>query len=182
MDTTKKFCSIIRQRSLEHKSAIESLSKINLTGQMISILRQELDSMVRVIFLLNQSMTTREDLMDMTLRNEKWKIGKYQITDRDMVNISDKLNGWTESVYKFGCSFIHLSAYHDYQNNDPFLRLSPSEVNSIKNHLNNYHDFSLSKDLTLSNFEPYITRVFDKIQGNLECYVEDLEKGHTFIL
>jgi hypothetical protein len=51
MENTGRFCKIIRQRSQENKQAIGLLSRIGLTGQVMSVLRQELDSMVRVIFL-----------------------------------------------------------------------------------------------------------------------------------
>jgi hypothetical protein len=36
------------------------------------------------------------------------------MTDREMIVIAHELQGWTQSVYKFGCAFIHLSSLHDY--------------------------------------------------------------------
>ncbi|MES5167558.1 hypothetical protein ABVC73_03155 [Prevotella melaninogenica] len=49
------FCDIVTQRSGEHSCAINILLQQQLYGQVISILRQELDSMVRVMFLLSIS-------------------------------------------------------------------------------------------------------------------------------
>lgn len=46
MDITEQFCKIVRQRSKENKQAIGLLSRTGLTGQVMSVLRQELDSMV----------------------------------------------------------------------------------------------------------------------------------------
>ena len=52
MDAIEVFCRQIRSRTAEHRSAMLALSA--LPGQMVSVLRQELDSLVRVIFVLSQ--------------------------------------------------------------------------------------------------------------------------------
>lgn len=175
-DDLKAFINIINQRSNENEQAIEKLYERGLYGQAISVLRQELDSMVRVIFLLHQSLDERENLIKQTLENKRWKLrGGKQVTDRELVDLADKLNGWTKSVYKFGCAFIHLSSFHDYNTNDPFKSLSKEEINSIKEHLHSSHFFPLSFDLTMETLSDYLPRVFEKIHSNLECYVKDLE-------
>jgi hypothetical protein len=177
MDNTEQFCKIVRQRSKENKQAIALLSRIGLTGQVMSVLRQELDSMVRVIFLLNQTLDERNHLINLTLDGKKWKHrSKAQVTDKQMVELADTLNGWTNSVYKFGCAFIHLSTFHDYAFNDPFENLELNEINSIKTHLNNYHGFPITTDLTMNSISFYLPKVFDKIEGNLECYIKHLEE------
>ena len=176
MDNTQQFCNIVRRRSAENKLAIFLLSRGRLTGQIMSVLRQELDSMVRVIYLLNQSIHERDRLIALTLTGQKWKTpNNKQITDREMVDLADTLNGWSKSVYKFGCAFIHLSTYHDYSFTDPFVNLDPLEIDSIKSHLNNYHGFPMSEDLTIESLAPFLPMVFDKIEGNLECYIQNLE-------
>lgn len=118
---TKAFCNIVRQRSTENEQAINLLSQSKLTGHVMSVLRQELDSMVRVIFLLRQTLEERKHLISQTLNGERWKMrNKALVSDAYMVNLANTLNGWTKSVYKFGCLFIHLSWFHDYAFNDPF--------------------------------------------------------------
>src|SRR5690348_14381253 len=103
MNDIARFCAIIRQRSKENAQAFSLLSTKNLTGQLFSILRQELDSMIRVIYLLQISdLAERHSLIALTLDSKKWKI-----TDKQMVGIANNLQGWTEYVYKFGCGFIH---------------------------------------------------------------------------
>lgn len=172
MNTLQKFCRIVRARSSENKAAILALMEANLIGNAMSVLRQELDSMVRVIYLLSLSETERNKLIQKTLSGAKWGI-----TDRDMVNISNHCHGWTESVYKFGCAFIHLSQFHDYLSDDPFSKICPNEANDIKEHLHCYHGFPLNNEINAENLRPYLLRIFNKISGNLECYVENLEKG-----
>lgn len=134
--------------------------------------------MVRVIFILNQSFEERNNLISQTLNGVKWKLRNNKIvTDKMMVDLAETLNGWTESVYKFGCAFIHLSSYHDYSSIDPFKKLDQSEINSIKMHLNNYHGFPMTTELKIKSISFYLPMVFEKIKGNLECYLEDLESN-----
>ena len=92
-----------------------------------------------------------------------------------MVELADNLNGWTKSVYKFGCAFIHLSSFHDYLFSDPFSNLDDIEISLIKSHLNNYHDFPLATDLNMQSISFYLPMVFEKIKSDLECYIKNLE-------
>lgn len=86
MDEVKKFCKILRKRSAEHSQAMVRLN--DLQGMMASILRQELDSMVRAIFLLVISdLSERNRLIKQTLKGETWTVitkkGKQKkVTDR----------------------------------------------------------------------------------------------------
>jgi hypothetical protein len=181
MTPTEQFCRILRERSAEHLSAGRLLFTNGLYGQVVSILRQELDSMVRVIFLLNQSLISRQHFISQTLQNEKWTIANSRntITDRQMVNLADNLHGWTNSVYKLGCAFIHLSPMSDYRNENPFQQLTPVEVNDIIQHLHSYHSFPLTNSLSMNTVSPYLLRVLDKVSSNLEYYIQYLETGRT---
>ena len=177
MAITEQFCKIIRERSAEHISAGKLLYENGLYGQYISVLRQELDSLVRVVFLLSKDLNMREHFINQTLNNIKWTQPNSRniITDRQMVNLTNRLNGWTNSVYRLGCAFIHLSPLADYKNENPFLQLTDSKVVDIKQHLHQYHEFNLSNDLNMATIIPYLPKVLEKIAGNLECYIEDLE-------
>lgn len=170
-------------RSKENKEAIEILFRNRLYGQVVATLRQELDSMVRCIFLLNiPDLNQREKLISQMLEGKRWKNQQNRIiTDRDMVEISNNLQGWTKSVYKFGCSFIHLSNFHNYREDDPFESLDNIEKENIKNHMYYYHGFNLNNDLTFDNVKPYLNNVFDKINSNLRCYIDDVEKEELLI-
>lgn len=178
MSDNEYFCKIVRQRSNENRSAIQLLSMSGLTGQVMSILRQELDSMIRVIFLLKQTIEERNHLINQTLNGKKWKLkNNKQVSDKQMVDLADSLNGWAKSVYKFGCAFIHLSSFHDYTFNDPFMNLEKDEITSIKKHLNHYHGFPMTMILNMESISFYLPMVFDKIANNLECYIEYLEEN-----
>lgn len=171
------FIRQIRSRSLEHRQAMELLASAGLAGQMISVLRQELDSMVRVIYLLTRDLARQELLIDASVRGEQWtqQASRARVTDREMVELADALQGWTRSVYKFGCAFIHLSSLHDYNDRDPLLQLPENERNDVLAHCRFYHGGPAPDAETFEGLVPYLPLIFEKIAGNLECYVEHLE-------
>ncbi len=173
------FCRAVRARSYEHKEAIELLIRGGVTSQVISILRQELDSMVRIIYLLqlNDSIY-RNRLIKDTLIGKQWrhKGSSKKVTDRDMVDVANTLHGWTKSVYAFGCAFIHLSNLHDYNDTELFDLISTEDRNSIVTHMNRYHGSLTGVGVRFRELIPYLPMVFDKIASNLECEVQSLEK------
>lgn len=174
MGDIEKFCRIVRERSCENKKAILTLIQAKLFGNSMSVLRQELDSMIRVIYLLSCNREKRHALIKKTLNGSRWNV-----TDKDMVELSDRCNGWTKSVYKFGCAFIHLSQFHDYLSDDPFSQIEICEANAVKQHLNQYHGFPLELGLSVETLQPYLAKVFEKISDNLDCYIDDLKKGNS---
>ncbi|QFG52962.1 hypothetical protein [Chryseobacterium sp.] len=181
MTETEQFCQILRERSAENVSAGRLLFQNRLYGQLISVLRQELDSLVRAVFLLSKDLSTRQHFITQTLQNTKWTLpnSRTVVTDRNMVDLTDRLHGWTNSVYKLGCAFIHLSPMADYRNSNPFQQLDQTEIIDIKQHLHNYHGFHLNDDLNMDTVSPYLLRVLDKVSSNLECYIEYLENNQV---
>lgn len=175
------FLRQVRSRSREHQRAMELLAEAGLAGQMVSVLRQELDSMVRVIYLLTQSLERRELLIDASVRGEKWNQegSRAKITDKVMVDLAQELQGWTQSVYKFGCAFIHLSNLHDYNNRDPLLQLSAQERQDILEHCRYYHGGPPADAERFEDLVPYCPRVLEKISANLEGYLKALENGEV---
>lgn len=150
-----------------------------------SILRQELDSMIRVIYLLQiTDQNERLRLIKSTLNGEKWKVptskGKQRdVTDREMVDLAQQLQGWTQSVYKFGCAFVHLSDFHNHLALDPFQKLSEAEKYDVLSHMRHYHGGPADDNPSMEEISGYMPRVFDKIADNLKCYVEHLERGES---
>jgi hypothetical protein len=183
MDKLEEFCKYIRQRSNEHKIAVSRTR--DLPGIVASIIRQELDSMVRVIYLLSIcNVYERIKLIEQTIDGKKWTVEtqnkkQNQITDREMVELADKLQGWTKSVYKFGCAFIHLSNRHAYNNNNPFESLPDTEKEDIVSHMRYYHGGPNSDFPSFEELSTYFPMVFEKIASNLECYLKQLESNQT---
>lgn len=173
------FLRQIRSRSIEHQHAMCLLAEAGLAGQMTAVLRQELHSMVRVIYLLTQNLQRQKTLIEVSVRGEKWfrENSRSHVTDKEMVDLSQNLQGWTRSVYKFGCAFIHLSGLHDYNDRDPLGQLPIQERDDIIQHCRYYHGGPSSSDPNFNDLVPFLPPVLEKIAGNLECYLKQLEKG-----
>lgn len=174
---------MIRNRTEENRRAIECFSRPHgVMSPALSILRQELDSMIRVIYLLAiKDLSERQRLIESTLKGERWKIqtakGRWRdVTDREMVDLAQQLHGWTQSVYKFGCAFVHLSDFHNYLVENPFDKLPESERKDILSHLRNYHGGPCNDDPAMAELALYVPQVFEKIANNLECYLKQLER------
>lgn len=173
-----EFVKLIKSRSDEHEIAFSRIH--DLPGSMMSILRQELDSLIRVLYLLSiPDLEERNRLMACTVNGERWKVtttkGKEAVvTDAMMVEVSQKFAGWARSVYKFGCAFIHLSNFHGYNASNPLETISDEEKRDILDHMRHYHGGPLSDNPAFQELADYFPRVFEKIKGNLECYLNDL--------
>ncbi len=87
MSSLTVFLRQVRSRSMEHQRAMQLLSSAGLAGQMVSVLRQELDSMVRCVYLLTQDHPRRALLIDASVHGEKWSQegSRAKVTDREMV-------------------------------------------------------------------------------------------------
>lgn len=181
MSSLAIFLRQVRSRSVEHQRAMQLLAGARLAGQMVSVMRQELDSMVRVIYLLTQGPERRELLIDASVRGEKWSRegSRAKVTDKEMVELAQTLQGWTQSVYKFGCAFIHLSGLHDYNDRDPLAQLPAEERRDILEHSRYYHGGPEPGAERFDDLVPYLPRALEKIAGNLECYLEALENGEV---
>jgi hypothetical protein len=105
-EITDKFIEIVKFRSAENSKSINLLFDNGIIGNCISILRQELDSFIRVIYLGKLGdMNERQRLMGLSINGQEWNEltinGKLRkITDRDMVNFANVLFGYISYVYK----------------------------------------------------------------------------------
>jgi hypothetical protein len=96
-----------------------------------------------------------------------------------MVDLAQHLQGWTQSVYKFGCAFVHLSDFHNHLAQNPFDKLMKSEKQNILSHMRYYHGGPCHDDPDMAEFSSYVPQVFEKIANNLECYLNELEHNKT---
>ena len=175
----KIFIRQVRERSRENAESICLLHGKSLNSNVVAILRQELDSLIRVIFLLSQKdRTYRNALIKASVNGCPWtkRNGKGRITDREMVELSSSLFYWAKNVYEFGCAFIHLSSFHDYATRDPMERISAAERSTIASYMNYYHFTHLSPTVTFSEILPHLPAAFEKIKSNTECYLKNLEE------
>ncbi len=176
---SQKFCNTIRNRSEENKIAINLLYSNQLYSNAISILRQELDLMVRTIYVLGiTDAEYRKELMKDFVEGRKWrkKDNRAYITDKEMVDYTNNLFGYAQLVYRFGCSFIHLSNLQNWLDEDVSANLDVETKKAIAMYINQYHGTGLDASFTFKDIIIFIPDIFNKIHDNLECYVESIEK------
>ena len=142
----------------------------------VSILRMELDSLIRVIYLNHRcdGMRRAELLTRATTPGLK-----FGIFDRDMVDFAEGLTGWARRVYDYSNAFIHLSSQHDYGAHDPFQHLDRDERTAIASYLQQYHGGTVAAISTFEEVADYIPKVFDKIAKNLEIELDILERDRA---
>ena len=175
-----KFLNQVKHRSLENAQAFNLLLESKLYGVAIGLLRQELDSLIRVsyLWLPETPVSVAESLIEMSVRGQVWKVVNHnnkevKLTDRDMLNLANHLGGWEQIIYSFGCKLIHLSDYHLYLHNDPFQSISQIEKEEIVGYLARYHEYPKT-DICFNDLIEYLPKIMEKLSGNIEFYIEEL--------
>ena len=83
----------------------------------------------------------------------------------------------SQLVYKFGCSFIHLTRFHDYALDNPLNLLAKEDKGNILKYMRQYHGGPQDDNPSFEEFARYFPCVFEKISSNLECYIKSLEEN-----
>jgi hypothetical protein len=186
-EITNQFVELVRLRSEENRNSLELLYDKELIGNCMSILRQELDTFIRIIYLGRLSdMDERHRLMKSTLDGDEWKVQTVnkkwkKVIDKDMVDYANELFGYIRYVYKFGCGFIHLSINHNYKVENPFDILGYEDKINIKQYLHQYHNYPIDLELNIKNFKPYIPNVFSKISDNMLYHNDELKEERVLV-
>lgn len=172
-------CGLMRDRSAQNADAVDRLAAGRLYGHVVGVLRQELDSLVRAIYLLSISgVEERERLArGIMASGELRKATGGRIQDREMLDLANRLHGWAEYVYKFGCAYLHLSHLHEIGSSNPFRGITERERDDVLRYLRHYHHAPLTDTPTFADIEPILPSVLAKIRSNLEHYIRDLETG-----
>lgn len=173
----ERFVRIVQQRSWEHRHSLRMMHMHRFHGASFALLRQQLDTLIRLVYLLNEpDLDYRDQLIAATVRGERWrkKTGRGYVTDRDMVKVTSRLHGWAQSLYGFGCGFVHLSNYYDYLAEDPLRALPRDERRYVLDFVNRRHRFNFDESTTFEEFAECIPRVFEKLDLNVDEYLDDL--------
>lgn len=134
----------VRARSEEHGAAMQAACDHGWFSVAVGILRQELDSMIRLVFLLAiEDRPRRAGLVQDAVSGVRWRNEDGRtISDDSMVRLVHRRlpdAHWVREVYDVGCGFIHLSRFHDWQARDPFRALSLPERRLIARYLGREH-------------------------------------------
>jgi hypothetical protein len=64
---------------------------------------------------------------------------------------------------------------------NPFTQIDSDEQRNILDHLRNYHAGPMNDKPSFNELANYFPRVLNKITGNLNCYINDLENSDIII-
>lgn len=182
ISTIQKYGQVVRKSSTENENAIRLLYNNRLYKKVVGTLREELELYVRTLYLLNQSSINRERILADFFDNKQWtnERGK-RITDRELLEFAGQIKGygWEQISYKFACCFIHLSMLHNWDNEDVTTIIETHEKQIIISFINQYHCANLNNQSTFVDFMQYGLAIFEKIKGNMEYYLDELEKTNN---
>lgn len=173
-DALSRFVRQVHARSEENRKVMEVAHSNELRATEVSVLRYELDSLVRVIYLLHEHDRMRRSdlLVQATSPNGRWKL-----KDKDIAKHARGMYGWEGQLYRVSSRFIHLSDQHDYATRDPFqVSLSPKEREEMVQYLNDQYHGNLSINSTFEEVVDYVPKVFGKISDRLDFYLEMLKR------
>ncbi|AIE87691.1 hypothetical protein OP10G_4323 [Fimbriimonas ginsengisoli Gsoil 348] len=151
-----------------------------LPGPQIAILREEMESLVKVMYLLRLDMGEREATARNVLDGRGFCDPSGQpITDQEMLAVAGTLHGWAKIVYTFARVFIHFASLYSFASRDPLDQLTTAERRTIVDHLNGCHEGRLNDKSPFDALAPLLVRVFNNISMNLTCYLAILEAGRS---
>lgn len=180
----QRFLQIVKDRSIENIESFQLLYRNEKYSVCIGLLRQELDSLLRLCYLWRPETASNDatSLMQDSIQGRKWlyrnHVGKrISLRDADMLEFASFLGGWEKLVYMFGCKAIHLSDLHAYRDHDPFLSISMETRDQVIGYLKSYHGYC-KPTISMTDLYEYLPSVMKKLTDNVEFYIEELEERY----
>lgn len=134
-ENAEAFCRTVEARSDEHHEAIGVALDKGWLAIVGCVLRMELDSMIRVMWLCGHP-DTRGQVLASCVAGEGFKAGGKRIPDIELLKEAAG-EGWERAVCDFGNAFVHLTNMHDYAALDPFQAYE--HRGKLISYLNSYH-------------------------------------------
>lgn len=171
------FIRAAEARSNENAESLILLLDAGRLGNAVGLLRQEIDTFIRLVYLSRIEETEVERLITAFVNGEQWRHcnGNRRITDREMVDIAKEQYSWVEVAYRFGCGLVHLSNLHDYENVDPFTQIPVEDKSEIVSYLGDYHGYR-GLDIDMPRFIEMLPAVMQKICGKVASYSKALTR------
>jgi hypothetical protein len=170
-----EYNKLITHRLEENWRSFTILFDLKHYGNCISIMCQELDQYIKILFLLKQTKQIRDQLIHNSINDQKWSIinsdnKKEYITDQKLNEFAGNLVGWEARVFQFGCVFKNISNNFNYMLKDPIKSLDDSERALIHEYIREYHDSSFSKDYTITELVPILPMILKEISDSIRKY------------
>jgi len=170
---------LISNRLKENWKSYKILFQMKHYGNCISLMCQELDQVISLLFLLNRSEYEKEKLITQSINNQKWFLhkpdGKKEyITEKELKSFAESLVGWDRRIYEFGFAFKSLSKSYNYFLKDPIRGMKELERKKIVEYIVEYHDKEFPVDFTIVDLVPKLEGIFKRIAKNLISYMEKI--------
>jgi hypothetical protein len=174
-----EYKKIVLQRLDENRKSFELLFGIKHYGNCISIMRQELDQVIKLLYLLNSTTNEQKQFIESSINNRKWfKVNrdntKDYITEEVLTTYSETLNGWDKSIYEFGLAFGSLANTFNYGTRDPIKSIGENDKDKIYQYIYEYHNKDFPKDYDLSKLILELPTILNKISIQLQSYMDQL--------
>jgi len=175
----EEYKNLVTHRLDENLKSFNLLYGMKHYGNCISIMCQELDQIIRVLYLRNSSKIEQQQLMYCTITNHKWFIvnrenKKEYITDEVLLRFTKTLTGWDQNIYEFGFSFKNLTNNYNYGSRDPIKSMSAADRAKLEKYISEYHVHDFKKDFTLDDLIPVLPMIIDEISAKLKSYIEKI--------
>jgi hypothetical protein len=174
-----EYKKMINHRLEENVKSFKLLYGIKHYGNCISIMCQELDQIIRLLFLLNSSSNEKKQFINSSINNHKWYIvnslnKKENITDKMLLKFTETLNGWDKSIYEFGFSFTSLSNNFNYGSKDPIKSMNEADRKKLSDYIIEYHIKDFPEDFSLDDLIPVLPMIIKTISSKLKSYMKKI--------
>jgi hypothetical protein len=176
---TDEYKRLVSHRLEEDLKSFRLLFGMKHYGNCVSLMCQELDQMIRLLFLLNSSQRDRISFMESSINNHKWYVlnkenKKENITDETLADFTKTLAGWDKSIYDFGFAFKDMSNAFNYGSKDPIKGMSEENRKKLYDYIIAYHKKDFPNDFSINDLFPVLPEIINVISLNLKNYIEKI--------
>ncbi len=142
-------------------------------GNCISILCQELDQYIRLLFLFKQPQHIRDELIGHSINNQKWyytnnENKKVIITDQHIEDFAKGLQEWDSDIFEFRNIFYKITINFNYILRDPIKGLNEMERELLYKYIREYHDSDFPKQYSINDLFPILPAIFTRIYESIK--------------
>ena len=175
----EEYKGLILQRLEENRKSFDLLFGIQHYGNCISIMCQELDQVIKILFLLNRNKSEQRQFIESSINNHRWSLitkdnKKEYISDTVFTEYSNTLKGWDKSIYEFGLAFGNLANTFNYGTKDPIKSMGENDKEKIYKYIKEYHNTTFPIDYDISNLIIELPTILNTISINLKKYIDKL--------
>ena len=170
---------LLTNRLEENWKSFKILFDLKHYGNCISIMCQELDQVIVLLFLLKKKEYERNKLIGLSINSQKLYLAmpdnkKEYITEKYLKDFAGTLDGWEKSIYDFGTSFHSLSKNYNYLLKNPIQGMNEIEKKQIYKYITEYHNKGFPEEFSIEDLVPVLVAVFDKLSKSLVSYMDRL--------